>query len=172
MSKKTVESAIRTLVTTTALYSLFTASIYAAPVRVEALISTKTETRLDFADGSKRYLVAIQREGKATGSAPLAGATMLEWGVHDVIPGVGISGGGYLVFTTAEGDIAYLKYQMRGTPMPAQDGRPRNLVNGSWEVVSSTGKLKQLQGAGILRVNVISPNERSWILEGELVQTP
>ena len=69
---------------------LFTASIYAAPGRVEALISTKTETRLDFADGSKRYLVAIQREGKATGSAPLAGATMLEWGVHDVIPGVGI----------------------------------------------------------------------------------
>ena len=77
-----------------------------------------------------------------------------------------------LEFTTAEGDIAYLKYQMKATPIPAQDGRPRNLINGSWDVVGNTGKLKQLQGAGVLRVNVISPNERSWILEGELVQAP
>ncbi|MEO6566712.1 MAG: hypothetical protein ABIO63_11870 [Casimicrobiaceae bacterium] len=172
MSKEKAVSVMRMLVTATSLYALSAASVYAAQIRVEASISTKTESRLEFADGSKRYILAVQREGKATGSAPLAGATMLEWGTHDVVPGVGVSGSGYLVFTAAEGDIAYLKYQFRNTPIPRQDGKPRNLINGTWEVVGSAGKLKQLQGAGVLRVNVISPNERLWILEGELVQAP
>ena len=172
MSKDTAVSVIRMLFIATSLYALSAGIVDAAQVRVEALIATKSETKLEFADGSKRYILAIQREGKATGSAPLAGATMLEWGTHDVVPGVSVNGSGYLVFTAAEGDIAYLKYPFRAIPMPGPDGKPRNLVNGSWEVVGSTGKLKQLQGAGVVRVNVISPNERLWILEGELVQAP
>jgi hypothetical protein len=142
----------------------------AAPVRVEAVISPKTESKLEFADGSKRYLLATQREGKSAGSGPLAGATMLEWGMHDVVPGIGANGKGYLVFTTAEGDVAYVKYQFRATPVAGPDGKPRNLINGFWEVAGGTGKLKGLRGAGTAHIKVLSPKERHWILEGDLVQ--
>jgi len=155
-----------------ALLGTVTASVEAAPVKVEAVISPKAESKLEFADGSKRYLLATQREGKATGNGPLAGATMLEWGTHDVTPGIGFVGNGYLVYTTNEGDVAYLKYQVRGIPVPGPDGKPQNLINGLWEVVGSTGKLKGLRGAGTVHINTVSPKERHWILEGDLVQVP
>jgi hypothetical protein len=163
-----VTAVLRMLVAATAL--VWTATPSAAPVKVEAVISPKAESRLEFADGSNRHLLATQREGKATGNGPLAGATMLEWGMHDVTPGIGFLGNGYLVFTTNEGDVAYLKYQLRGTSVPGPDGKPQNLINGFWEVAGSTGKLKGLRGAGTVRVNTVSPKERQWILEGDLVQ--
>ncbi len=158
------------LVAAAALFGTASPSVEAAPVKVEAVISPKAESKLEFADGSNRYLLAVQREGKATGNGPLAGATMLEWGMHDVTPGIGVLGNGYLVFTTSEGDVAYLKYQVRGIPVPGPDGKPQNLINGVWEVAGSTGKLKGLRGAGTIRVNTVSPKERQWILEGDLVQ--
>jgi hypothetical protein len=167
MDKVNALSVLRMLAASAALCG--TAAV-AAPVRVEAVISPKTESKLEFADGSKRYLLATQREGKSAGSGPLAGATMLEWGMHEVAPGIGANGNGYLVFTTAEGDIAYLKYQFRATPVAGPGGKPRNLINGFWEVAGSTGKLRGLRGAGTAHVNVVSPKERHWILEGDLVQ--
>ena len=69
-----------------ACYALASGAVLAAPIKVEAVITPKAESRLDFADGSKRFLLATQREGKVVGTGPLAGATMLEWGVHDVRP--------------------------------------------------------------------------------------
>ena len=33
-------------------------------MKIEAVIAPKTESKLEFADGSKRYLLATQREGK------------------------------------------------------------------------------------------------------------
>jgi hypothetical protein len=143
----------------------------AAPMKIEAVIAPKTETKLEFADGSKRYLLATQREGKAAGSGPLAGATMLEWGVHDVTPAVGANANGYLVFTTTGGDIAYLKYQFRAVAVPAPDGKSRFLANGFWETTGGTGNLKGLRGAGTVRINSTSPTERHWILEGDLAST-
>ncbi len=172
MSKKNGLQVFRMLVAAAALFGTASASVEAAPVKVEAVISTTAESKLEFADGSKRYLVAIQRQGKATGNGPLAGATMLEWGMHDVTPGIGVLGNGYLVFTTTEGDLAYLKYQFRATPVPGPDGKPQNLINGFWEVAGSTGKLKGLRGAGTVHIKVVSPKERQWILEGDLVQVP
>lgn len=160
------------LVAAAALFGTASASVEAAPVKVEAVISTTAESKLEFADGSKRYLVAIQRQGKATGNGPLAGATMLEWGMHDVTPGIGFFGNGYLVFTITEGDVAYLKYQVRGIAVPGPDGKPRNLIDGFWEVAGSNGKLKGLRGAGTVHINAVSPKERQWILEGDLVQVP
>ncbi|MEO8186701.1 MAG: hypothetical protein ABI580_04970, partial [Burkholderiaceae bacterium] len=74
------------MLTGAALCAAVGASVEAAPVKVEALIATTAESKLEFTDGSKHYLLAIQREGKATGTGPLAGATMLEWGMHDVTP--------------------------------------------------------------------------------------
>jgi hypothetical protein len=142
----------------------------AEPIKVEAVLSQKESLRLDFVDGSKRYLAMVRREGKATGQGPLVGATATEWGMHDVTPGVGTNSHGYLVFAMPDGDVAYLKTQFRGTSMAGPDGKPMNLLNGSWEVVGASGKLKGLQGAGTLRINAVGPTERQWILDGEMVQ--
>jgi hypothetical protein len=142
------------------------AGTLAAPMKVEAVISPKADSRMDFADGSKRFLVAAQREGKATGNGPLAGTTMLEWGMHDVNPATGANATGYLVFTTAEGDVAYIKYQFRGVPVPGPDGKPRFLANGNWETAGGTGKLKGLRGAGALQ---FIPAERRFELDGDVV---
>jgi hypothetical protein len=138
----------------------------AAPVNIEAVVTPKAESKLEFADGTKRYLLATQREGKAIGTGPLAGATMVEWGVHDVNPAAGAHASGYLVFTSGGGDIAYLKYQFRAVPVPGPDGKLRFLANGFWETAGGTGKLKDLRGAGTVRVD---PRERRWTLNGELV---
>ena len=143
--------------------------VAAEPVKLEAVISPRAESRLEFADGSKRFVLAVQREGKVVGDGPLAGATMLEWGFHDVTPGAGANANGYLVFTTIEGDIAYFKYQFRMIQVPGPEGKPQILINGNWEVVGGTGKLKSMRGAGMLQVKVVSPKERQWILEGELI---
>lgn len=140
----------------------------AGPMKIEAVIVPKAESKLEFADGSKRYLLATQREGKAAGNGPLAGATMLEWGVHDVDPATGAHANGYLVFTLADGDIAYLKYRFRAIRVPGPDGKPRFLANGFWETAGGTGKLKGLRGGGTVQVN---PQERRWLLEGDLVSS-
>ncbi len=170
MSKKNRLPVFCMLVAAAAFFGTVSASVEAARMKVEAVITPKTESKLEFADGSNRFLTATQREGKASGNGPLAGATMLEWGMHDGDPNVGAFGNGYLVFTTAEGDIAYLKYQFRGIRVLAADGKARILNGGYWEVVGSTGKLKGLQGAGTLQFNVVSPKERHWILDGDLIQ--
>ena len=38
----------------------------AAPVKVDAVMSTKEQIRLDFADGGKHFVVMVRREGKAS----------------------------------------------------------------------------------------------------------
>lgn len=169
MNSKVGVTVLRRLMAVVALSMMAAAASEAAPVKIEAVISPKAESKLVFADGSKRYLIATQREGIVTGDGPLSGATMLEWGVHDVTPGSGAHGNGYLVFTTAEGDIAYLKYQFRALQLPVAEGKRRILINGHWEVVGGTGKFQGLRGAGTVQVKPLSPKERRWILEGELL---
>jgi hypothetical protein len=168
MNAQTQAPLFRRLVAAAALCALANGAALAGPMKIEAVITPKTESKLEFADGSKRFLLATQREGKATGNGPLAGATMLEWGVHDVNPAAGANANGYLVFTTADGDIAYLKYQFRAIPVPGPDGKLRFAANGFWETAGGTGKLKGLRGAGTLHINAPSPKERQWILDGEL----
>jgi len=160
---------LRQVIGSAALCVTATIAVEAAPVKLEAVIAPKSESKLEFADGSKRYLLATQREGVAVGNGPLNGATMLEWGTHDVTPGTGAHGNGYLVFTTAEGDIAYLKYQFRALQVPVAEGKRRILINGNWEVVGGTGKFKGLRGGGTVHIKRPSPKERQWILEGELL---
>lgn len=161
----------RSLIAAAAFCAFANGAAMAEPMKIEAVITPKSESKLELADGSKRFLLATQREGRAAGNGPLAGATMLEWGVHDVNPPVGANASGYLVFTMADGDIAYLKYQFRAIPVPGPDGKPRFLANGVWETAGGTGKLKGLRGAGTLHVNAPSPKERQWILDGDLVST-
>lgn len=156
-------------VATAVFCALANGAVLAAPIKIEAVIAPKAESKLDFADGSKRYLLATQREGKAVGNGPLGGATMLEWGVHDVTPGSGANANGYLVFTTADGEIAYLKYQFRALFVPGPEGKPRLLANGVWETAGGTGKFKSMRGAGTLQITAPSPKERQWTLAGDLI---
>jgi hypothetical protein len=156
------------LVAATALCTLASGAALAAPMKIEAVVSPKADSKLEFADGSKRFLVSAQREGKAAGSGPLAGATMLEWGLHEVNPATGADVNGYLVFTAVNGDIAYLKYTFRAVPVPGPDGKPRFVANGVWETAGGTGKLKGLRGIGTLEFN---PKERRFVLEGDLASS-
>ncbi len=159
---------IRPFVVAAALCAFAAGSALAASMKIEAVITPKADSKLEFADGSKRYLLAAQREGKAAGSGPLAGASVQEWGMHDVNPAVGADANGYLVFTTANGDIAYLKYQFRAIPVPGPDGKTTFVANGFWEAAGGTGKLKGLRGGGTVKIN---PMERRWTLDGDLVST-
>lgn len=147
-------------------FVLASGAALAAPMRIEAVITPKADSKLEFEDGSKRYLLAAHREGKAAGSGPLAGAAVLEWGLHDVNPAAGANASGYLVFTTASGDKAYLKYQFRAVRVPGPEGKPRFVANGFWEAAGGTGTLKGLRGGGTVQID---PRERRWILSGDLV---
>jgi len=143
--------------------------VSAAPAKIEAVVSPKEQTRLDFADGSKHFVAIVRREGKATGQGVLSGAAVTEYGRHDIQPGIAGDASGYLVFTLPEGDIAYVKWVVRAVFAHGADGKPMLLDNGVWEVVGSTGKLKGLQGAGTLHIKSVSAVDRNFILEGELV---
>jgi len=140
----------------------------AAPTRIEAVLNPKADAKFEFADGSKRFLVAAQREGKSTGTGALAGASVMEWGMHDVNPATGADANGYLVFTAANGDVAYLKYQFRAVPVPGPDGKPRFVANGFWETAGGTGQFKTLRGIGTLEFN---PRDRRWVLEGDIASS-
>ena len=71
ISKENRLSVFRMLVAAAVLFGTTSPSVEAASVKVEAVISPKAESKLEFADGSNRYLLATQREGKATGNGPL-----------------------------------------------------------------------------------------------------
>ncbi len=142
----------------------------AAELSVKAVMAPKEQIRLDFADSSKHFLLMVRREGKAAGTGPLAGASVTEYGYHDIIPGDSGEPRGYLVFTAQNGDLTYVKWTVRAVFVPGEDGKPKLLDNGVWEIVGATGSLKGLKGAGILHIRAVSPADREYELTGELVQ--
>ncbi len=140
----------------------------AEAVKFDALVAQKEALRLDFAYGSKHFFQLVHREGKSEGQGPLAGTTVNEYGAHDIVPGVGGEPRGYREFTKAGGDKAYIKWMIQAIFVP--DGKPKLLDNGVWQVVSGTGKLEKLKGAGTFHLIATGPTERRFVLEGELVQ--
>ena len=144
--------------------------VHAEPVKFEAHVTHKEGIRLDFADTSKRFFMLVRREGKTEGQGPLAGATVQEYGVHDVVPGVGGSPHGYLEFVKPDGDKAYINWTIQAVFVPGAEGKPKLLGNGVWQVVGATGKLAKLKGAGSFRLQFPSPTERLFVMEGDLVQ--
>jgi hypothetical protein len=141
----------------------------AAPIKVEAVLTPKEQIRLDFAEGSKQFVAMTKREGKASGSGPLVGAAVTEYGLHDIVPGTSGSANGYLVFTAPDGDLAYVKWLLRAVFVAGPGAKPTLLDNGVWVVVGGTGKWKGLTGAGSLHIKPVSATDRNYILEGELV---
>ena len=141
----------------------------AAPVKFEAAVSQKEAIKLDFADGTKHFFLLVHREGKSDGQGPLAGASVDEYGAHDIVPGVGGEPRGYLEFTK-DGDKAYIKWSILAVFVPGPDGKPKLLDNGVWQVVSGTGKLAGLKGAGTFHLLPTGAVDRKFVLEGELSQ--
>lgn len=142
----------------------------AESVKFDALVAQKEALRLDFADGSKQFFLLVHREGKSEGQGPLAGATVNEYGAHDIVPGVGGEPRGYLEFTKTDGDKAYIKWTIQAVFVPGPDGKPKLLDNGVWKVVGGTGKLNKLKGAGTFHLVATGATERRFILEGELIE--
>ncbi|MFN7087823.1 MAG: hypothetical protein ACK4N4_14535 [Burkholderiales bacterium] len=150
-------------------FGMFTGYAIAADLNIKAVMVPKEQIRLDFADGSRHFVLAVRREGKAKGDGPFAGADVSEHGWHDIEPAAG--GGnprGYLVFTASKDDVAYVKWQVRAVFVPGADGKPKLLDNGFWEVVGGTGKFKSLKGAGTLHIKAVSPTDREFSLTGEI----
>lgn len=141
---------------------------HAEPLQIEAVMTPKEKIQLDFADGSKHFVLMVRREGDAKGTGLLNGTKVVEYGVHDIVPGVGGDPRGYLVLTAANGDIAYVKWQVRAIFVPGADGKPQLLDNGFWEIASGTGAFAGMTGAGALHIKAASPTDRKFVLEGDL----
>jgi hypothetical protein len=140
----------------------------AEPLKIEAVMTPKEKIQLDFADGSRHFVLMVRREGEAKGAGLLNGTKVVEFGFHDLVPGVGGEPRGYLTLTSANGDIAYLKWQVRAVFVPGPDGKPQLLDNGVWEVAGGTGMFAGLAGAGTLHIKAVSPTDRKFILDGDL----
>lgn len=141
----------------------------AEPLKVQATLVPKEQIKLDFKDGSGHFVLMVRREGTATGTGLLNEASVVEFGRHDIVPGVGGDPSGYLVVSQGVGNVAYLKRTVRAVFLPGKDGKAELNDNGFWEVVSGTGTFKGLQGAGTLHIKAANPTDRIFILEGNLV---
>lgn len=141
----------------------------AAPLNVQVLLQPKEQIRLDFKDGSGHFVLMVKREGVASGSGLFDGASVVEYGRHDIVPGVAGDPSGYLVVGKDDGSLAYLKWTVRAVFLPGKDGKPEINDNGFWEVVSGSGAFKGLKGAGTLHIRSAGPSDRIFILDGQLV---
>lgn len=140
----------------------------AEPLNVQATMVPKEQIKLDFKDGSGHFVLMVRREGTATGTGLLNEAAIVEYGRHDIVPGVSGDPSGYLVATKGEGNVAYIKWTVRAIFLPGKDGKPELNDNGFWEIVSGTGRFKGLKGAGTLHIKSANATDRIFILDGNL----
>jgi hypothetical protein len=145
-------------------------SAAAEPTSVEALLEPQEQMRFEFADGSKHFVLAVRREGTAEGTGVFDGASITEFGWHDVNPPVSGDPQGYLQVITENGDVAVLRWTVKGVFMKGEDG-PALFDNGFWELVGGTGQFKDKRGVGSL---VLKPQggPTLFILDGEVGDKP
>jgi hypothetical protein len=141
-------------------------SAVADPVSVEALLTPQEQMKFDFADGSNHFVLAVQREGKAEGTGVFAGATVTEFGWHDVNPPHWGDPQGYLQLTTDSGDVAVLRWTVRAVFTKGEE-RPALFNSGVWELVSGTGQFSDQRGVGSLMLKP-QGGPTLFILEGEV----
>jgi hypothetical protein len=146
-------------------------SAVADPVSVEILLTPQEQVKFDFADGSKHFVLAVRREGKAEGSGAFAGAAVTEIGWHDVNPPISGDPQGYLQVTAENGDVAVLRWTVKATFVKGAEGKPALFNNGFWELVSGTGQFAEKRGVGSL---VITPRggPNLFTLVGEVGDKP
>lgn len=147
--------------------ALVGSSAVADPVSFEVLFKQPQEQmKFEFADGTKHFVLAVRREGRAEGSGVFAGATITEFGWHDVNPPISGDPQGYLQVTAENGDVAVLRWKVKAVFMKGEEGLAL-FDNGVWELVSGTGQFADKRGVGTL---VIEPRggPTLFILEGEV----
>jgi hypothetical protein len=141
---------------------------FADPLNITALMVAKEQIRLDFNDGSGHFVLMVKREGQATGAGVFAGASVTEFGRHDITPRITGDASAYLVLTQGAGNIAYIKCTANGIFFTDKDGKLEIRGDGLWEIVSGVGVFKGMKGAGKFHIRPgQTPMERIFILEGE-----
>lgn len=143
----------------------------AEEVNVEAVMVPQESMRHDFKDGSKHFVLMVRREGSMKGEGLLAGTHATEFGWHDIDPPSGADPHGYLVLEADNGDVAYIKWQVRAVFFKGED-KPRLADYGHWELVSGTGQFDGKRGIGTLQIKPASPTDRLFILTGEIDDRP
>jgi hypothetical protein len=142
----------------------------AETVDVSAVLSPTQVIQLSFKDGSGHFVMMVQREGKSEGSGALSDASVTEYGMHDIIPGVSGDPQGYLVFKNSSGDEAYIKWKVRAVFLPQPGGKPKLEDYGFWEIAGGTGAFSGMKGVGSLQIKPAGKKERRFILKGEISQ--
>ena len=139
-------------------------------MQVEVLLEPQEQMKYGFGDGSNHFVLAVRREGVAEGTGPFAGATVHEFGWHDVNPPISGKPRGYLEVVTENGDRAILHWTVSAAFLKGADG-PALFDNGVWELVRGTGKFAEQAGVGSL---VIRPQggPNLFILHGEIGDRP
>ena len=140
-------------------------------ISVSAVMAPTQTIKMNFEDGSKHFVVMVQREGKAEGEGALAGMDVTEYGWHDINPPISAEPHGYLQFKAANGDIANVKWAVRAVFFKGEEN-PRLADYGSWELVSGTGQFANSAGVGTLTIKPASPTDRLFTLTGEIGPKP
>jgi hypothetical protein len=141
----------------------------AEPLAVKAVLSPKEQIYVDLPTPQKHFVLFVRREGKASGTGVLDGAQLVEYGMHDIRPGLDGSPRGYLVARLPNGDQAVIRWEVQATFVPGPDGKPRLLDNGLWRFIGGTGGLQGLRGAGTMHIRAVSATDREFELTGEVV---
>jgi hypothetical protein len=147
------------------------ANASAEQMKISAVMAPTKSMKLDFQDGSKHFVLLVQREGTAKGTGPLAGNAVTEYGMHDLVRGVGGEPRGYLEFKAPNGDIGYIQWQVRAVFFKGEK-KPRLADFGYWHLVGGTGGLKGMTGVGTMTIKPSSKTERLFTLEGEIGPKP
>ena len=140
-------------------------------VSIEAVLSPVESMKMEFADGSKHFVLMVRREGVAEGGGVFDGATVTEHGWHDIHPPFGGDPIGYLELKTGNGDVAYLKWAVRAVFIKGQD-KPALFDNGYRELVSGTGRFAAKRGVGSLVIKPAGGPKRRYILQGNIGDKP
>jgi hypothetical protein len=146
-------------------------AVVAAPVSIEAVLTPKEQMKFKFADGSKQFILAVRREGKAEVSGIFAGMNVTKFGWHDINPPFGGDPRGYLQLTDDSGNVATIKFQVRAVFMKGEK-KPALFDNGYWELVRGAGKFAGKRGVGSLVIKPAGGPKRKFILIGEVNDAP
>lgn len=156
---------------TGAMLVFFSTTAQAEPVSLEAVLAPVQSMKMEFADGSKHFVLMVRREGVARGGGSLDGAAVTEHGWHDIHPPFGGDPLGYLELKASNGDLAYLKWTVRAVFMKGEK-KPALFDNGVWELVSGTGQFAGKRGVGSLVIKPAGGPKRLYILDGEIGDKP
>lgn len=151
--------------------SMLASVAIAEEVSVKAVMVPQEQMKFDLNDGTKHFVLAVHRQGNATGDGALAGAKVDEFGWHDINPPMAGDPRGYLRFETAAGDVAIIKFTVRAVFMKGAE-KPALHDNGFWELTSGTGVFAGKRGVGALEIQPAGETDREFTLTGIIDDAP